>query len=104
LLLTALGIHSVHRLAKDVLYSAIREGIDFRRAEILKEKLKAIRFFDWRAETSPLSALGGMKGVSKAYDILSDVLSIEKYSPITQQPLENTATNDKAKHPSLPTK
>jgi len=89
LLLTALGIHSVHRLAKDVLHSALREGFDFRRAEILKEKLDSIRFFDWKAETSPLSALGGMKGVSKAYDILSEALGIEKYSPVAEQSLED---------------
>jgi hypothetical protein len=87
LLLTALGIYAVHRLARDILHSAIKEGIDFRRTEFLKEKLGPIEAFDWEAKTSPLSALGGMKGVSRAYELLSTVLGYKKDNPVAEQSL-----------------
>lgn len=87
LLLTALGIYTVHRLARDLLHSVTRENADFKRSEFLKEKLSSIKSFNWNAETSPLSALGGMKGVSKAYDLLSETVGLEKYLPIVDQPL-----------------
>jgi hypothetical protein len=35
--------------------------------------------------SSPLSALGGMKGVSRAYDLLSSVIGQEKYSDIDKK-------------------
>jgi len=88
LLLTALGIYTVHRLARDVLHSAIKEGINFRQSGFFKEKLNPIRSFDWTAKNSPLSALGGMKGVSKAYDLLSEVMGQEKYPSRPEKPLE----------------
>ena len=89
LLLTALGIFTVHRLARDLLHSAIKEGIDFRRAELLKEKLSPIKSFDWNAKTSPLSALGGMKGVSKAYELIEAYFDQGKNLPPTGQSLTN---------------
>ena len=89
LLLTALGIYTVHRLARDLLHSVARENADFKRSEFLKERLSSIKSFNWNAETSPLSALGGMKGVSKAYDLLSETVGLEKYFPIVDQSLES---------------
>lgn len=89
LLLTALGIYSVHWLAKDILHSAILEGIDFRRKELLKEKLNPIKSFDWKAKTSPLSALGGMKGVSKAYYVLSAEFAQANETPTAKRSLES---------------
>jgi len=71
------------------LHSVIKEGSDFRREEILKEKLKPIQSFDWRAKTSPLSTLGGMKGVSKAYELLSAFLFQEKETPVAKQSLRS---------------
>lgn len=87
LLLTALGIYALHRLARDVLHLAIKKGIDFKRTEFLKEKLEPIRAFEWEAKTSPLSALGGMKGVSRAYELLFTALSLEKDNPVVDQSL-----------------
>lgn len=84
LLLTAIGIYSVNRLAKDILHSAIKEGIDFRQDKLLKEKLGPLKSFDWEAK---LSALGGMKGVSRAYELLSMVLTPCKDSDKAEQPL-----------------
>ena len=87
LLLTALGIYTVHRLARDLLHAAIKERRDFKQSEFLKEKLSPVKSFDWKTKTSPLSALGGMKGVGRAYDLLSDVVGQEKYSLTAEKPL-----------------
>jgi DGQHR domain-containing protein len=80
LLLSALGIYVVHRVARDLFHSAIKEGIDYKEKEYFARKLNPIKSFDWRAKTSPLAALGGMTGVSRAYDLLSMTLGQEKYS------------------------
>jgi len=96
LLLTALGIYTVHRLARDMLHSAIKEGIDFRQSGFLKEKLNLIKSFNWTAKNSPLSALGGMKGVSKAYDLLSEVVGQEKY-PTSSEKLLGTYSDKNQK-------
>ena len=87
LLLSALGIYVIHRIARDFLHSAIKDGIDYKQKEYFKKKLDPIKSFDWRAKTSPLAALGGMKGVSKAYDLLSEVIGQEKYSTTSEKPL-----------------
>jgi hypothetical protein len=79
LLLSALGIYVAHRIARDFLHSAIREGVSYKQKEFFKSKLNPIKSFDWKASTSPLAALGGMKGVSKAYDLLSEIIGQEKY-------------------------
>lgn len=79
LVLTSLGVFTLHRIARDLLHFAIKKGINFNKSESFKEILEPLRSFDWRANSSPLSALGGMKGVSKAYDLLSEVLGQEKY-------------------------
>jgi DGQHR domain-containing protein len=78
LLLTALGIYAVNKLARDALNSAIREGLDYKSPEILKKKMAPMKSFEWESKASKLSALGGMKGVSKAYELLSAELCLEK--------------------------
>jgi len=79
LLLTALSIHTLHRIARDLLHSTLKSNIP-NRTEFLKESLAPLKSFDWRTESSPLSALGGMKGVSKAYELLSEILKQDTYS------------------------
>jgi len=74
LLLTALGVYAINRLAKDILDSFIKGGLDFRRAEILKKELEPLKSFEWEAKDSKLSALGGMKGVGRAYSLLSEIV------------------------------
>jgi DGQHR domain-containing protein len=74
LLLTALGVYAINRLAKDVLNAFIKDGLDFRRAELLKKKLKPLESFEWETKNPNLSALGGMKGVSRAYSLLSEIV------------------------------
>ncbi len=77
LLLSALGVYVVHRIAKDVLHAALQQGVNYREKEFFIKELDPIKSFDWSAKTSTLSALGGMKGVSKAYELLSQQLHLE---------------------------
>ena len=84
---TALSIYTLHRIARDLLNSAIRFRKDFRHQEFFDSALGPINSFDWNAKTSPLSALGGMKGVSKAYDLVSEVIGQKKYVASLEKPL-----------------
>jgi DGQHR domain-containing protein len=77
LLLTSLAVYTMHRIARDLLHLAIRKSINFKQSESFKEVLEPLRSFDWKANSSPLSALGGMKGVSKAYELLTHQLNLE---------------------------
>lgn len=86
LLLTALGIYAVHKLARDLIHEAIKEGNDFRKQEFLEKKLLPLKSFDWKTGSSPLAALGGMKGVSRAYELISEVVGQEKYLTGTEKP------------------
>jgi DGQHR domain-containing protein len=91
LLLSALGIYTVHRIARDLFHSAIKEGVDFKQPEFIREKLSPIKSFDWKAKTSPLSAMGGMKGVGKAYDLLSEIIGQEKIIQVKGQLLQQNS-------------
>lgn len=77
LLLTSLGVFTLHRIARDILHSIISKSNNFNQAESIKQVVEPLRSFDWKANSSPLSALGGMKGVSKAYDLLKATLNCE---------------------------
>ena len=63
------------------MHLVLKENVGFKSADLLKKRLRPIGSFDWNARTSPLSALGGMKGVSKAYDLLSAKVGMERSSP-----------------------
>jgi DGQHR domain-containing protein len=95
LLLSALGIYTVHKIARDLLHSAIKDGADYKRKEFFEKKMYQICKFDWNANTSPLVALGGMKGVSKAYDLLSEIIGQERYSANLTKTLENFTNGSK---------
>jgi DGQHR domain-containing protein len=77
LLLTSLGVFTLHRVARDLLHLAIT-GTNFNQSEYFKHILEPLRLFDWKTNSSPLSALGGMKGVSKAYSLLSEIIGENK--------------------------
>jgi hypothetical protein len=51
-----------------------------------RQMLTPLRSFDWKASSSPLSALGGMKGVSKAYELLSQQLQLKDAEPLKVSP------------------
>jgi DGQHR domain-containing protein len=87
LILTAIGIYAINRLAKDLLHLIIKERLDFKSIDIIRKKLEPIQSFEWEAKASDLSLLGGMKGVGKAYDLLSSALGLEKDAPTYEQSL-----------------
>jgi DGQHR domain-containing protein len=75
MLLKALGVYSLHWLAKDVFQACRVQSLDFREANVLKNILTPLKSFDWSTKTSPLSALGGMKGASRAHEILLETFN-----------------------------
>jgi DGQHR domain-containing protein len=89
MLLKALGIYSIHWLARDILRSTIQEGADFKRKEVLMSKLSPIKSFDWDTKTSPLSALGGMKGATKAHELLLSLLDNSNRTTAEKQTLRD---------------
>lgn len=93
MLLKALGIYSIHWLARDIFQLTVKQGLDFRQAEILKSKLTAVKSFDWSVKTSPLSALGGMKGVSRAHDMLVETIVGRGSTPSGRQTLQGYIAN-----------
>ena len=70
MLLKALGVYSLNWIAKDVFQICLKQAYDSGDIETLKSLLRPLKSFDWSTQTSPLSNLGGMKGASKAYDML----------------------------------
>jgi len=74
MLLKALGVHCLHWLARDVFQVCLREARDFNEPEVLKTILMPLKSFDWYRETSPLSGLGGLKGASRAYNMLLETI------------------------------
>jgi DGQHR domain-containing protein len=89
MLLKALGVYSLHWLARDIFQECLRQNCDYGKLENLKPKLMGLSSFDWHIRTSPLSALGGMKGASKAHDLLLAVLNQEKAEASDTQSLQN---------------
>ena len=85
--LTSLGVFTLHRISRDLLHWAMKKGISVDKSDAFREILEPLRSFDWKANSSPLSALGGMKGVSKAYDTLSEVIGQEKAVLIAEKSL-----------------
>jgi DGQHR domain-containing protein len=89
MLLKALGVYSIHWLAKDILEWCHKRDLDIRQIEVLKRMLAPIKSFDWGVTTSPLSALGGMKGASKAHDLLLFALNHTEGIVPEKQTLQN---------------
>jgi len=79
MILKSLGVYSLNWLAKDVFQACLKHGIDFRNKVILRDMLASLRSFDLSTKTSPLSALGGMKGASKAHDLLLEAFKKEQF-------------------------
>lgn len=94
LLLTSLSIHTLHRIARDLLYSLTQKGMDTDNPQYYENLLLPLKTFNWKScPDGPLSALGGMKGVGKAYDLLSDKLGQEKYKEPNAKTLAAAKTN-----------
>ncbi len=91
LFFTSLSIHTLHRISRDILHMKLKNGIELDLQESLVATLSPLKLFDWKANSSPLSALGGMKGVSKAYEVLSEIIGQEKTPTIQGKLLGNFA-------------
>jgi len=89
MLLKALGVYSLHWLAIDVFQACLKQGLDFGKAETLTPMLAPLKSFDWHVKTSPLSGLGGMKGVNRAYDLLITTINQKIEITDTKQTLQN---------------
>ncbi len=89
MLLKALGIYSLHWLARDIFQECLKQNCEYGNSENLIPKLMRLSSFDWHIKTSPLSALGGMKGASKAHDLLIATLNQEKEGTLNTQSLQN---------------
>ncbi len=85
LFFTSLSIYTLHRIARDLLHVKLKNGAGFD----LRSTLSPLESFDWKASTSPLSALGGMKGVSRAYDLLSTIIGQERTPTLPNKLLGN---------------
>jgi len=70
MLLKAIGVYSLNWLAHDVFRNCVTDGLDYGDVATLEKLLEPLKLFDWRTQTSPLSKLGGMKGVREAYTLL----------------------------------
>lgn len=74
MILKSLGLHSINWIASDIMKKCVNENIDYNNEEIITKLLKQFEYFDWTTKTSPLSKLGGMKGVNEAHRILIETL------------------------------
>ena len=90
LFFTSLSIHTLHKIARDLLQDQIKKGTQLDDSKLFTTSLSSLRSFDWKAKSSSLSALGGMKGVSKAYDVLSEIIGQAKYSSSQEKKIVNS--------------
>lgn len=75
--LKALGVYTINWIALDVLKGLKFNMLDIFCKENIFNILKPLKSFDWSVQTSPLSQLGGMKGVNEAHRILTEKLDDE---------------------------
>jgi len=94
MVLKALGVYSLHWLAKDVFQACLKQGFDFREKDVLENILAPLRPFDWGTKTSSLSALGGMKGASRAHDLLFETVNQKPTVIEDKQTLRNFMQSD----------
>jgi DGQHR domain-containing protein len=75
MLLKAIGIYSLNQLAYDIYKILASNNYRLDDQEILKKIVSPMATFDWSTDKSPLSALGGLKGVRQGYEKLKLCLS-----------------------------
>ncbi len=74
MLLKAIGIYCLNWLALDVFNACYKNNWSYNEEEIITKLVKPIEGFDWKRETSPLSALGGQKGAQKGFSQLKNLM------------------------------
>lgn len=87
MLLKALGVYSLNWLALSILEKCAEQKLDYCDETILNKILNPLRLFDWKVQTSPLSTLGGMKGVQEAHRILRECVFLAAKKSIVPSPL-----------------
>lgn len=75
MLLKALGVYSINWVGKDLFHICLKRDLDFTDEAILEKLLKPLQPFDWNVQTSPLSSFGGIKGASRAHDLLLNLIN-----------------------------
>ena len=75
MLLKAIGVYCLNWLADNLFGICLQHDYNYCDEEALGKLIEPLRYFDWKNETSPFSALGGMKGARKGYDILLETLN-----------------------------
>ena len=82
MLLKAIGLYCLNWLAHDIFKACVESGKDFGDKNTLRKFVEPLRSFDWRTQTSPLSTLGGMKGVREAHTLLLRTLNFETHAHV----------------------
>jgi len=77
MVLKALGLYSLNWVAHDIMKKCMQSGLNYGEETTMEKMLSPLKLFDWTTQTSPLSKLGGMKGVNEAHRILSETLNYE---------------------------
>lgn len=75
MLLKAIGIYCLNWLALDIFKKCLELGVHYDDEQTLSKLVEPINAFDWQRQTSPLSALGGLKGARHGYETLRQRLS-----------------------------
>jgi len=75
MLLKALGVYSLNWIGKDLFRICLKRDGDFTDEATLKALLNPLKSFDWNVQTSPLSSFGGVKGASRAHDLLLEIIN-----------------------------
>jgi len=75
MLLKALGVYSLNWIGKDLFNICLKRDCDFADETTLRTLLSPLESFDWNAKTSPLSSFGGVKGASRAHDLLLEIIN-----------------------------
>ena len=75
LVLRTVSIYALNYLSNDVYSWCITDDLDPLDGDSVRKFLNPLKRFDWNTQTSPLTFLGGGKGVRKAHEVLLKELS-----------------------------
>jgi len=90
MILKALGLHTLNWVAYDILRKCKNEGLNCFDEEVIGKMLEPLKSFDWTTKTSPLSTLGGMKGVNEAHRILLETLGNGDKEKLSSIPIQTS--------------
>lgn len=75
LLLRVVSIYALHSLSNDVYTWSLNYNLEPNNKSSIQKFITPLKEFDWGKENSPLSLLGGGKGVKKAHEIILKFLA-----------------------------